>query len=77
MDDDTAGHRIVSERAVTSTRPAGEAAGLSRDPDVLQVELERLRAENARLLRLLRLSPSQAGPPGPAQSGVFDAFLAR
>lgn len=32
-----------------------------------------LRAENARLLRLLELTPKQAAPPGPAQTGFFEA----
>jgi hypothetical protein len=32
-----------------------------------------LRAENARLLRLLELTPKQAVPPGPAQTGFFEA----
>ena len=36
-------------------------------------ELRRLRAENARLLRLLELTPEQAAPPGPAQAGFFEA----
>jgi len=36
-------------------------------------ELARLRAENARLLKMLELSPRQATPPGPAQAGFFDA----
>jgi hypothetical protein len=36
-------------------------------------ELARLRVENARLLRMLELSPWQAAPPGPAQAGFFDA----
>lgn len=36
-------------------------------------ELEELRAEYARLLRLLKLAPGQAAPPGPAQAGLFDA----
>jgi superfamily II DNA or RNA helicase len=31
-----------------------------------------LRAENARLLRLLELTPKQAAPPGPVQTGFFD-----
>ena len=31
-----------------------------------------VRAENARLLRLLELTPQQARPPGPVQTGVFD-----
>ena len=32
-----------------------------------------LRAENARLLRLLKLSRRDAAPPGPAQIGFFEA----
>ena len=32
-----------------------------------------LRAENARLLRLLELTPKQAAPPGPVQTGFFKA----
>jgi len=32
----------------------------------------RLRVENARLLRLLRLTPQQAAPPGPAQAAYFE-----
>jgi hypothetical protein len=38
-----------------------------------EVELARLRAENARLLRLLKLTPQQAAPPGPAQAAYFEA----
>jgi hypothetical protein len=36
-------------------------------------ELAALRAENARLPRLLRLTRTQAAPPGPAQAGFFEA----
>lgn len=36
-------------------------------------ELAALRAENARLLRLLRLTQTQAAPPGPAQAGFLEA----
>ncbi len=36
-------------------------------------ELARLRAENARLLRLLKLTQREAAPPGPAQAGFFEA----
>ena len=36
-------------------------------------ELMRLRAENARLLRLLKLTREQAAPPGPAQAAYFEA----
>lgn len=36
-------------------------------------ELGRLRAENARLLRLLKLTPEQAALPRPGQAGLFEA----
>jgi len=36
-------------------------------------ELVELRAENARLRRLLKLTRAEAAPPGPAQAGFFDA----
>jgi hypothetical protein len=39
----------------------------------LRGQVDRLRSENARLLRLLALTPSQARPPGPIQTGLFDA----
>ncbi|MDX6422034.1 MAG: hypothetical protein QOG28_6654 [Trebonia sp.] len=39
----------------------------------VEAELARLRAENVRLLKLLRLSPQQAAPPGPAQGAFFEA----
>ena len=42
-------------------------------PAAVTAELARLRAENERLLRLLKLSPQQAAPPGPAQAGYFEA----
>ncbi|HWF80888.1 MAG TPA: helicase-related protein [Streptosporangiaceae bacterium] len=42
-------------------------------PAAVAAELSRLRAENARLLKMLELSPQQAAPPGPAQAGFFDA----
>lgn len=38
----------------------------------LRDQVKQLRAENARLLRLLELTPQQARPPGPAQAGFFD-----
>ena len=34
-------------------------------PAVVEAELAWLRAENARLLRLLNMTPEQAAPPGP------------
>jgi superfamily II DNA or RNA helicase len=45
-------------------------AGISSD---VEAELARLRTENARLLKLLRLTPHQAAPPGPAQAAYFEA----
>ena len=42
-------------------------------PVAVAAELKRLRAENARLLRLLELTPREAAPPGPAQAGFFEA----
>jgi hypothetical protein len=42
-------------------------------PAAVAAELARLRVENARLLKMLELSPRQAAPPGPAQAGFFDA----
>jgi superfamily II DNA or RNA helicase len=42
-------------------------------PAAVEAELARLRAENARLLKLLRLTPRQAAPPGPAQAAFFEA----
>ncbi len=38
----------------------------------LRTLTDQLRAENARLLRLLEMTPKQAAPPGPAQTGFFD-----
>jgi superfamily II DNA or RNA helicase len=38
----------------------------------LRLQVESLRAENARLLRLLKLTPGQAAPPGPVQTGFFE-----
>lgn len=56
------GPTVVS---VSETLAAGQA--LAADE-----ELRRLRAENARLLRLLKLTQREAAPPGPAQSGLFE-----
>jgi hypothetical protein len=49
------------------------AAGLAEEVASLRTLTARLRAENARLLRLLELTPEQAAPPGPVQTGVFEA----
>jgi superfamily II DNA or RNA helicase len=42
-------------------------------PAAVEAELVRLRAENARLLLLLKLTSQQAAPPGPAQVAYFEA----
>jgi hypothetical protein len=47
--------------------------GVIEIPAAVAAELARLRAENARLMKMLELSPRQATPPGPAQAGFFDA----
>ena len=39
----------------------------------LRTLVEQLRVENARLLRLLKLSPEEAGVPGPVQAGWFES----
>jgi hypothetical protein len=44
-------------------------AGISSD---VAAELARLRAENARLLTLLRLTPQQGAPPGPEQGAYVE-----
>ena len=42
-------------------------------PAAVAGELAQLRAENARLRRLLKLTRTEAAPPGPAQAGFFEA----
>ena len=42
-------------------------------PSAVEAELARLRAENAWLLKLLRLTSQQAAPPGPVQAAFFEA----
>jgi hypothetical protein len=57
---------------VDDLQPA-KVAGLAEELEGLRALTARLRAENARLVRLLELTPSQAAPPGPAQTGFFEA----
>ena len=38
----------------------------------MRTQVALLNSENARLLRLLDLTPQQARPPGPVQTGIFD-----
>jgi superfamily II DNA or RNA helicase len=54
-------------------RGAAELAGQMDELAGLRVRVGRLQAENARLLRLLALSPVEARPPGPTQLGWFEA----
>jgi superfamily II DNA or RNA helicase len=53
----------------------GRLAPAALDAEIVDLrgQVQRLRSENARLLRLLALTPSQARPPGPIQTGLFDA----
>lgn len=60
---------MASRTVVTVSERLADGSGHS----AVAVELERLRAENARLLRLLKLTRWEAAPPGPAQSGLFEA----
>jgi hypothetical protein len=39
----------------------------------MRAQVTQLRSENTRLLRLLDLTPAQGCPPGPVQTGIFDA----
>jgi superfamily II DNA or RNA helicase len=48
-------------------------AGLAEELAELRALTTQLRAENARLLRLLELTPKQAAPPGPVQTSFFEA----
>ena len=52
---------------------AGSVFLVAEGPVRVEAELARLRAENARLLKLLRLSPQQAAPPVPGQAAFFEA----
>ncbi|HEX3785694.1 MAG TPA: DEAD/DEAH box helicase family protein [Pseudonocardiaceae bacterium] len=52
---------------------SAKAAGLAEELAGLRAVTAQLRAENARLLRLLELTPKQAVPPGPVQTGFFEA----
>jgi hypothetical protein len=47
-----------------------QARTLDAELAALHDQVKELRAENARLLRLLELTPQQARPPGPAQAGI-------
>ncbi|MGH3519354.1 MAG: TOTE conflict system archaeo-eukaryotic primase domain-containing protein [Haloechinothrix sp.] len=45
---------------------------LTEEVAALRSQVARLRAENARLARLLDLRPGDRVPPGPTQTGIFD-----
>jgi hypothetical protein len=47
-------------------------SGLDGELSALRAQVARLQAENARLLRLLELTPQQASSPGPVQTAIFD-----
>jgi hypothetical protein len=49
------------------------AEALGEDPAALRAQVARLREENARLVRLLEMRPGDRVPPGPTQTGLFDA----
>ena len=67
-----AGCRLALQRELY-VREFAYGVGVTEIPEALAAELARLRAENARLLKMLDLSSRQAAPPGPAQAGFFEA----
>lgn len=54
-------------------RSQGRVESAAAEFAALRSQVEQLRSENARLLRLLELTPQQAAAPGPAQAGWFEA----
>ena len=71
----TAGRETMSrDRAAPAGRRvvSVQAQALDAELTALHDQVRQLQAENARLLRLLELTPQQARPPGPAQAGFFD-----
>lgn len=52
---------------------SAEAAGLAEEVASLRALTAHLQAENARMLRLLDLTPKQAAAPGPVQTGFFES----
>ncbi|MGH3433408.1 MAG: hypothetical protein ACRDQB_11300 [Thermocrispum sp.] len=48
-------------------------AELAEEVAALRAQVGHLKAENARLARLLDLRPADRVPPGPVQTGIFDA----
>ncbi|WP_405072114.1 DEAD/DEAH box helicase [Kribbella sp. NBC_01510] len=58
---DTPGH---DERSTTP---------VAQELSELRALVARLRSENTRLLQLLKLSPAELAPPGPAQTGIFES----
>ena len=53
--------------------PLGSGPSLDAELAQLRDQVARLRAESARLLRLLELTPAEARAPGPVQTGMLDA----
>lgn len=50
-----------------------EGSGVTAELRELARQVATLRAENARLLRLLEMAPAEAQAPGPVQTGIFEA----
>jgi len=52
---------------------SADMTALAEEVASLRALTARLTADNARLLRLLELTPKQASRPGPAQTGFFES----
>jgi hypothetical protein len=69
-------HAVRQHGCVADEPPAPHlewsAPTLDTELAALRDQITKLRSENARLLRLLELTPAEARPPGPVQTGIFD-----
>lgn len=65
-------HPDLFYRSRVDEQQSATAAGLAEELASLRALTTRLQAENARLLRLLKLTHREATPPGPTQTGFFE-----
>jgi superfamily II DNA or RNA helicase len=65
-------HECVADEPSAPHREWPAHTNLDIELAGLRDQITKLRSENARLLRLLELTSSEARPPGPVQTGIFD-----